>query len=65
MSACGRGLMLTTTTASILGGLTATLVHPDWYPQAAAYGVSAGTSSHYCSADLARSHLEVTCATAQ
>ena len=28
------------------------LVQPDWYPSTATYGVSAGTDTAYCSADL-------------
>jgi len=37
------------------------LVQPDWYPQAATYGVSAGTDTAYCSADLVHWVPQVSC----
>jgi hypothetical protein len=56
-------------TAAILAAiavlvLAALFGHLDWFPALHTYGVTIGTSSHYCSADLVHGHLMATCETA-
>jgi hypothetical protein len=41
------------------------LITPDWYPSLSTYGVSAGTNSHYCSADIVHWHLMLSCERSQ
>jgi hypothetical protein len=68
MTARARRLVLTAAAACILGASAeaAGLVHVDWYPGLATYGVSAGiTSTRYCSLDMVGWHLEATCETSQ
>lgn len=45
--------------------LTILFVHADIYPVLHTYGVSVGTSGHYCSFELVRSHLALSCETAR
>jgi len=40
-------------------------IHADWYPSLRTYGVSVGTSRHYCYADLAGSRPSIGCETAR
>lgn len=41
--------------------VVAALVHPDVYPSLSTYGVSVGTSTRYCSAELVHLHPVFSC----
>jgi hypothetical protein len=61
MTGRARRLVITATLAVITGAIAVAFVHPDWYPQIGTYGVSAGTSTTYCSADFVSGHLQLSC----
>jgi hypothetical protein len=64
MTARARRLVLTAVLAALLGVLAAAFVHVDYFPRLATYGLSAGTSTSYCSADLVHWHPQISCETA-
>jgi hypothetical protein len=37
------------------------LVRADWFPHLGTYGVSAGTDTHYCYAEMVRWHPSIGC----
>lgn len=58
--------VITAMALTVLGLLlTVLFVHADIYPALHTYGVSVGTSGHYCSIELVRSHLALSCETAR
>jgi hypothetical protein len=44
--------------------LAVLFVHADIYPAIHTFGFSVGTDSHYCSIELVRSHLALSCESA-
>jgi hypothetical protein len=53
------GLMAIALAVSVLA-MTG-VVHADWYPQLGTYGVSIGSETHYCYAELVSWHPSIGC----
>lgn len=63
LAGLGGAIILLALVAGMLG-----LVHIDWFPSMGAYGVygvDIGTNTHYCSLELVRLQLGVSCEAAQ
>lgn len=56
-----KRVTVTLAAAGIIAGLSAAFGTVDWYPPLSIYGFSVGTSTHYCSVELAEWRLVAGC----